>query len=240
MSTPVQPRDRSVMDGDGEGRTYLLVVGQEDILVDRGEPSSPSHLTSDHMQPMTALAQQLSKPFPTDWTVKRAMAAYLDENGFAKDEYDKPVVDVTFWSLTFPVPNPPSRQIAVRMHDLHHVVTGYGTDPCGEAEVSAWELRRGIRCFSWFVQCIILGGVIMGLLCYPRRTLAAWRAGRSDTAVGLQVANMARYDELLEMDILHLRQLYGVPSEGLAGGRALHYAAPSRSQGQVQRASASA
>ena len=97
---------------------------------------------------MSDLEVSLSKPYPADWSVRDARDAYLAENGFSSSEYDASVVKVTFWSITFPLPNPPSRQIAVRLHDLHHVVTGYGTDPVGEAEISAWELRRGIASFS--------------------------------------------------------------------------------------------
>ena len=90
---------------------------------------------------MDTLKEQLSKPYAANLPVRRALEMYLEENGFSASEYDASVVKVTFWSVTFPLPNPPSRQVAVRLHDLHHVVTGYGTDPVGEAEISAWDLR---------------------------------------------------------------------------------------------------
>lgn len=32
----------------------------------------------------------------------------------------------------------------MRLHDIHHIVTEYKSDPCGEAEISAWELAAGI------------------------------------------------------------------------------------------------
>ena len=53
-------------------------------------------------------------------------------------------------------------------------MNGYN-DPVGEAEISAWELRRGVGIFSLFVQSIVFGGVL-GLLHSPKKTLA-WRAG---------------------------------------------------------------
>ena len=177
---------------------------------------------------MAQLEEQLAQPYPPHWSVREALDVYLAENGFSEADYDASVVKVTFWSFTFPLPNPPSRQIAVRFHDLHHVVTGYGTDPVGEAEISAWELRRGIRVFSFFVQCIVIGGSLLGLLHSPRRTLAAWRAGYSFSKVPLQPADLDIYAKLLKLKVGQLRELYGVPEIGVTGKRMLHYAAPSR------------
>lgn len=176
----------------------------------------------------TALATQLAQPYPADWPVARALEAYLEENGFSTAEYDKSVVHVTFWSLTFPFPNPPSRQIAVRLHDLHHVVTGYGTDPAGEAEISAWEFRRGLGVFGFFVRCIITTGFLTGFFHSPRRTLAAWRAAYSPQKVPLQPMSLDVYEKLLALSVGELRTVYGVAPAGIAGARELHYAAPSR------------
>jgi len=173
----------------------------------------------------------LAAPYPPDWSVEEALAAYLAENGFSADEYDKPKVDVTFWWVTFPFPNPPSRQRAIRLHDLHHVVTGYGTDPAGEAEISAWELRRGVGIFSTFVKGIVVSGALFGLVHSPLRTVAAWKAGWSAEGVGLQPATMERYAELMQMKVGELRRVYGVDEQGIAGERALHYGAPSRRGG---------
>ena len=182
----------------------------------------------DYAVAMDALAQQLAQPYPADWSVEHALEVYLAENGFTKEEYDKPVIELTFWWITCPFPNPKSRHMAIRFHDLHHVVTGYGTDPTGEAEISAFELRRGIGVFSRFVQAIVLSGAAFGLLHSPRRTVAAWTAARSPQRVGLQPPDMARYTELLGLTVGELRAVYGVPPGGLTGARALHYAAPSR------------
>ena len=55
-----------------------------------------------------ALEQVLSRPIPADWTVSKALDTYLAVNGFTRAEYDRPWVEVTFWSFTFPFPNPPS------------------------------------------------------------------------------------------------------------------------------------
>lgn len=177
---------------------------------------------------MNTLDAQLSVPYPPEWPVKKAVEAYIEENGFRLADYDEPWIKITFWWFTFPFPNLPSRRVAVRFHDLHHVVTGYGTDPSGEAEISAWELRRGVGVFSLFVRSIILNGVLLGMIHSPRRTLAAWRAAHSPAGVGLQPVNLERYEALLKLDIGALRAVYGVPPGGVTGARALHHGAPSR------------
>ena len=179
---------------------------------------------------MDDIQAQLSAPYPADWTVRQAVASYLAENGFPVEDYDKPWVMIHMWSLRFPFPNLPSRQVAVRFHDLHHVVTGYGTDPCGEAEVSAWEARRGTRVFSWFVRSIVWSGFLFGMLHSPRRTWAAWRAAQAPASVGLQPVTMARYEQLLKLDLVSLRAVYGVPPNGIAQARALHSGAPGHSR----------
>ncbi|MEE2959664.1 MAG: hypothetical protein VYA34_02885 [Myxococcota bacterium] len=162
---------------------------------------------------------------PDHWSVKDALSSYLNENGFTVEEYDADVVRVTFWGITFPVPNPPQRKIAVRFHDLHHIMTGFGTDPTGEGEISAWELRRGVGVFGFYVRCIVFFGAVMGCLHSPRRTLKAWRAARS--SLGLRPATMAGYLELLELTVGDLRAMYDVSSHGIAGAHKLHYDVPS-------------
>lgn len=167
----------------------------------------------------------LDKPVPAQWSVKQGLASYLEENGFSREEYDLPVVKVTFWGITFPVPNPPQRQIAVRFHDLHHLVTGYGTDPTGEAEISAWEMRRGVSVFGLYVRGIVFVGTLMGFVHSPRRTLRAWQASKSKTP--LLPACMERYQELLKLTVGELRHLYDVPPGALTNkSRRLHDKAP--------------
>ena len=168
----------------------------------------------------------LDKPLPAKLSVREALEAYLDENGFTTEEYDLDVVKVTFWGLTFSLPNPPSRKLAVRFHDLHHIVTGYGTDPVGEAEISAWELRKGISVFGFYVQCIIFFGTLLGLLHSPRKVSHAWKVSKS--SVSLPSASLERYEHLLTLNLGELRELYGVSTEGIAGRRTLNENAPSR------------
>jgi hypothetical protein len=166
-----------------------------------------------------------TEPFPARWTVARARDAYLAENGFTLEAYDAPWTEAAIGKLRLKVPNPPHHRRAIMRHDLHHCVTGFGTDLPGEGEVSAWELRRGIRPLGLYVGAIVVLGALGGLLVAPRRTLRAWRAsgsGRRSLFHGDR-----RYDELLELELGALRERLGVPRDGLAERpRGLHAAAP--------------
>ena len=172
----------------------------------------------------------LDHPLPSSLSVREALKAYLHENGFTTEEYDLDIVKVTFWGITFSVPNPPSRKLAVRFHDLHHIMTGYGTDPAGEGEISAWELRKGIRVFGFYVQCIIFLGTLLGLVHSPRKTWRAWSASKS--SIPLPPVSLERYEYLLTLNLGELRALYGVSPEGIAGRRTLNENAPPQSSSQ--------
>ena len=166
----------------------------------------------------------LHRPFDANLSVEDALDAYLAENAFTKEEYDKTTVTVNFWGMRFTLPNPPSRQLAVRFHDLHHVITGYGTDPAGEFEISAWEMRRGVGVFGLYVRLIIASGWLSGLVLFPRRSWAAWRHGGSKPR--LPPPSLELYQELLMLDVRSLRARYGVDEGGIAGARGLHQDAP--------------
>lgn len=79
--------------------------------------------------------------------------------------------------IPMPVPNPPARRRALRIHDLHHVVTGYQTDLAGEFQLSAWECGAGLHTepLAW-IFCT--SGTLGGMLRYPRRTVRAYARGR--------------------------------------------------------------
>lgn len=111
-------------------------------------------------------------------TVGDARARYFAENGFPPDGgYDARWVRVKLGPVPVWFPNTAARVRAVRLHDLHHVATGYETDLVGEAEIGAWELASGCRGYlaAWWLN---LNAVVIGLLLSPRRVLRAFRLGR--------------------------------------------------------------
>ena len=166
------------------------------------------------------------EPLPSSWSVEQGLHAYLEENGFTLEAYDAPRTPVSFLGVSFSVPNPPRHRWAIRLHDLHHVATGYGTDPAGEGQISAWECRRGLHSLGLYVGLIVISGFLLGLIVAPVRTLRAWRA--SGHGVSLFHNKDHSYAELLCRSIGELRRLLGLPEDGLSTRRrGLHSVAPS-------------
>ena len=169
-----------------------------------------------------------SNPLPPGWTVRAGLDAFLHENGYSFEQYDAPRTPASLLGIGFSVPNTARHRWAIMLHDLHHVATGFGTNAVGEGEISAWEFRRGIRPLGLYVGFIVVGGVFLGLLVAPRRTLRVWRA--SERRPSLFHLQEYSYTDLLAMTIGELRDLLGLPAAGLsAHPRRLHSLAPRRS-----------
>ena len=66
---------------------------------------------------------------------------------------------------------------AVRLHDLHHVATGYATSVLGEAEIGAWELGGSCRGFvaAWILN---LYAMMLGFWIDPSVVYRAFVRGR--------------------------------------------------------------
>jgi hypothetical protein len=164
------------------------------------------------------------EPLSPTLTVREGRDLYLAENGFTVEAYDAKWTDASFFGIPFRIPNTKAHSDGIKLHDLHHVATGYGTDLVGEGEISAWEFRRGVRALGFYVGGIVTAGFVAGLLLAPRRTLAAWRASRTDASL----FHTARsYESLLAMTVGELRDELGVPRHGVAiAPRKLHSFAP--------------
>jgi hypothetical protein len=170
-------------------------------------------------------ASSLAAPVPADWSVREGRDAYLAENGFKVEDYDLSRTPASFLGMTFSVPNTPNHRRAIMQHDLHHVATGFGTDPAGEAEISGWEARFGLRPLDAYVRSLVITGVLLGVLLAPLRTWRAWRAAR--TSAPLFEHGDDAYEALLELRVGELRDRLGVPRAGLTlAPRKLHSTAP--------------
>jgi hypothetical protein len=123
----------------------------------------------------------------TSLTLATARSEYWAANGFGDDGGDSlDWVPLKLWKLTIKIPNTEGRRRAVRLHDLHHVLTGYRTDWTGESEIAAWELASG--CFRYPAALVLNAfGLVVGFLIAPRRVLRAWARGR-------HTRNLYRYD----------------------------------------------
>jgi hypothetical protein len=164
-------------------------------------------------------------PLPASLRVREARDAYLAENGFTTEGYSSPTTKGSILGIPIQVPNPPAHQRALRLHDLLHVATGYGTDHAGEAELSAWQLRRGLRGAGGYVTAIVTFNVALGLVFAPRRTVAAGR--ETSSSGGSLFASDRPYESLLELTVGELRALLALPPGGVATRpRELHAQAP--------------
>lgn len=134
-------------------------------------------------------------------TVRAGRDRYLAENSLSPESYTAPGFPIYVWKWSIRLPNPG----LLRWHDLHHVVTGYGTGLIGEAEVSAYELRAGCRSAMVFMLCV--GAILFGMFVAPRRICRAWKRAKGTRT--LYYADIS-YDEMLEMSVTDLRRHLGM------------------------------
>jgi len=75
------------------------------------------------------------------------------------------------------IPNVRARKRALPYHDLNHLVSGYGHDALGEAEIGAFEIGSGCRGYvaAWLLNWAALP---LGMGRSPRRLFAAFVRGR--------------------------------------------------------------
>lgn len=149
-------------------------------------------------RPMNSLDDEL--------TLRDALARYLAANGLGDGGYRRRWVKLGERPFPTYFPNSAAYARAMRLHDLHHVVTGYRTDGSGEFEIAAWELGSG--CASHVMAWIFdLFGMGVGGMIWPRATLSAYRAGLDSRNLFIE-----RYDEvLLDQRVGDVRARLGLP-----------------------------
>lgn len=140
--------------------------------------------------------------YEAEMTVGAARDLYFDRAGL-EPGYDKRWVRLQAGPVVFGFPNTNSRRRAVRLHDLHHVLTGYDTDWVGEGEISCFEIGGGCGGygFAWFIN---LQGWLLGLALAPRRAFRAFLRGRRAITLYRQIPEFD--DSLLERTVGDLRE----------------------------------
>ena len=146
--------------------------------------------------------------------MEEARNLYLAANGFSIRDYRASTFTIGFWGLRLKFPNVEARKRVIPLHDLHHVLTGYGTDWIGEAEIGAWELRAG--CNSWIAYFLNSSGVIIGLLISPARVWRAFLAAKGQRTL---YRDSADYASLLTLSVGEIRKRLGIPVLGSHAGR---------------------
>lgn len=163
-------------------------------------------------------------------TMREARDQYFKANNFGETGgYEDAWVDFSLGPIPCPFPNTKSRIRAVKVHDLHHILTGYRTNTIGEFEISAWELGAGCKDFyaAWFLN---LGGMAAGLLSAPIRTFRAFvRGRRTQSLYGRDI------EELLGRTVAEMRAATNVDAPVEAGtlGDGLRFAGFTLAAGPV-------
>jgi hypothetical protein len=147
----------------------------------------------------------------TSLSMREARDLYFKQNGFSMDHYSASTFTIKLAGIPFTFPSTASRKRALPLHDFHHILTGYGTNFMGEAEIGAWELRGG--CNSFITYYLNGWAVVIGLLLSPRRVLRAFRAARGQHTLYLEDQP---YAALLEFTVGALRRKLGIPPAGFA------------------------
>ncbi|MBS1914037.1 MAG: hypothetical protein JST22_18765 [Bacteroidetes bacterium] len=128
-------------------------------------------------------AQQRDTPalettYNPDLPMREARRIYFDRYGFINGGYDERWVKLKAGPIPIYFPNIPSRVVAARYHDLHHILTEYTATWAGEAEIGAWEVASGCG-HHWPAWILNLSAMGVGMAIAPRRTYRAFIRGRS-------------------------------------------------------------
>jgi hypothetical protein len=108
--------------------------------------------------------------------LRDARAFYFSANAFDEKSYTDRWVKLRAGPIPLYVPNTASRVRAVRIHDLHHVLTGYDTTWTGEGEIAAFEIASGCadHYAAWYLN---LSALAIGILLSPGAMLRAFGRG---------------------------------------------------------------
>jgi ubiquinone biosynthesis protein Coq4 len=141
--------------------------------------------------------------------VREARARYFAENSFGDGGYDDRFVVLRVAGVPVLVfPNTKQRVRSVRIHDVHHVLTGYATSWCGEGEIAAWELASGCR-DHWAAWYLNFWAALIGLFISPRAIERAFRRGRTSR----NLYGREWDDGVLDRSVSELRRELGLDAE---------------------------
>lgn len=135
-------------------------------------------------------------------TVKEKLIEFYKKNNLAIDgsvNEDWNEFRISYFSFIFPNLN----KKGYLLHDVNHLLSGYGIDWYGEFETAAWEIGSGGRQgfgLSWFYP---ITGLILGIILTPKRTLAAYKQGRRRKNAHL----LSREYKILELKIEQLNEV---------------------------------
>lgn len=145
--------------------------------------------------------------YDTQMTLYDARTLYFRLNNFSHDGgYKERWIKVKVWRIPIWLPNTQGRRRAVKLHDLHHVLTEYSTTWRGEAEISAWEVGSGGLHKYYAGWWLDLMNMAQGLVVNPRGVYRGFMRGRGTS----NLYSTEFKDELLEHRVGEYRRLLGL------------------------------
>ncbi len=149
--------------------------------------------------------------YPDDITMREARQRYFKRSGFDDATYTSAWMELPVGARTIKLPNFKPRKEAVKVHDLNHVLTGYGTNWHGEYSISAYELGMGIGRF-WAAWMLNAGGVAAGLVRWPKDLIKAYARGRATRRSMYDV--LRAWDEsFLDKRVGEVRAMIGIQDD---------------------------
>ncbi len=110
-------------------------------------------------------------------TLKEALQVYFSKYHFENGGYDLKWFKIKLGPVYIPLPNTKARVDAVKIHDIHHLITEYEANLKGEAEISGWELASGCGKYyaAWILNSV---SFLYGMFFFPRALFKAFMRGR--------------------------------------------------------------
>lgn len=139
--------------------------------------------------------------------LKDALQIYFSKYHFENGGYHLKWFKIKIGPVFIPLPNIKARVDAVKIHDIHHILTEYTATIKGEAEIGAWELASGCGKY-WAAWLLNLGSFFYGLFFFPKSLLNAFLKGRQITKS--LYYNTDYNEKLLNKKVGELRQAIGV------------------------------
>ncbi len=149
----------------------------------------------------------MSNNFNDDLILKDALQIYFSKYHFENGGYHLKWFKIKVGAVFIPLLNIKARVDAVKIHDIHHILTEYKATLKGEAEIGAWEIASG--CGRYYVAWLLnFGSFFYGLFFFPKALLHAFLKGRQ---VLKNLYYNTPYDEkLLNKKVGDLRDIVGV------------------------------
>src|SRR5262249_19301990 len=119
--------------------------------------------------------------------------------------YNQVVYAVKYGSIPFVSYNSKARVSAARIHDIHHVLTGYGTPLKGETEIGAWGISSGCGKY-WAAWLLNLVSFSIGIVFWSRAVWMAFVRGRHSRSLYTAGAD----EKLLNANLSQLRDTLGL------------------------------